>query len=82
MSMPVMPPEVADQLGYLRDRWADESEYEDWDEYTRIIRELLREKMGLELIECPTSFRLVAKRGGEVYSIRVTADSVTMMARP
>lgn len=32
--------EAADMLGYLKGRWSDEHEYEDWNEYAKKMKEI------------------------------------------
>lgn len=31
------------KLGYMRDRWQDEKEYEDFDEYKKVVKEIFEE---------------------------------------
>jgi len=66
--------ENVDFLGYLHDRWQEEQEYEDWNDYCKAIEKRLQHKL-LKSNPDPMQFALACDNN-EVVILEVKEDSV------
>jgi len=68
-------------LGNLRDRWQDEKEYEDWNDYVTALKKKVDEIDGAEFISMkkrPFSFQWKTA-DGVVREMRATSRQITMV---
>lgn len=61
-------------LGYLRDRWSDEKEYEQWSDYEKIMREKFTGFLILRVVKVG----VVLSDGVNEVTIKATANSINM----
>lgn len=61
-------------LGYLRDRWSDEKEYEDWSDYEKMMRERFADFVILRVLKVG----VVLSDGISQIAIKATARSFTV----
>lgn len=62
---------------YLKDRWADESEYEDFNEYKKVIKTQL-EKLGFKFISATKGFKIKFSWGDILYDLKINLNSVNL----
>jgi len=68
-----------EQVSYLHDRWQDEKEYEDWQDYIDSATKLV-EKSGLEFIGLSKRpFKLTFQHGTRRHSIHIKASSASLL---
>lgn len=63
-------------LGYLRDRWQDEKQYEDWSEYEKMMRQKFSDFVILRVVKVG----VVLSDGVSQVTIKATAKSFSVMA--
>lgn len=56
---------LLEKLGYLRDRWQDEREYEDWSDYVEAMKKLTPPEMAfVKATKAPFGFVVKGANGG------------------
>lgn len=68
----------AERFAYLRDRWQDEHEYEDFGEYEKTAREAVEQAGGKFLALRKRPFALLFVFGGFGYRMKVKGSEVIM----
>lgn len=65
-----------ERLSYLKSRWLDEREYEDFAEYEKVIREIF-EGEGFKVLKIGKSFSIDLAREGRKLNVKIGARSIT-----
>lgn len=69
---------VSQHLYYLRNRWDDEAEYEDFSDYVKSAREAIEQAGGTFVSLTASPFRATFALGKERHELRVLRDRVTL----
>lgn len=73
----------ADELMYLRDRWSDEKEYEDFNDYKTRITEFMQKLVpGVSVLSITKSFDITLKMPGFPYNLILTVRASSIGWKP
>jgi hypothetical protein len=67
---------LGEHLGYLRDRWQEEKEYEEFDDYVLSVKN--NTPPGFEFVSLTRRFEATFTRDGKRYVMKANGRSVTL----